>query len=89
MMRSPRWRMTGPQLSGVVFGLFVVMVIAMLSTRSCSAPPQVEIVIDTVYCDTLPQPRVKMQDPKQKTKKVRREPQKPQSRDYLDERVSE
>lgn len=46
---AKRFRLNGPQLAGVTFGLAVLLIAALAASRGCSSPtPQVVVVVDTV-----------------------------------------
>ncbi len=86
-MTNSKWYMTGPQLAGLVFGLFIVLAITLFSARSCSAPQQAVITVDTIFIDTTKRP----EKPKKMRKERKLSPDKkpqPIQRNYRDEVVN-
>ena len=86
---AKRFRLTGPQLSGITFGLVVLLLTALAAHRGCSAPQQQTVVV----VDTVIQPDTAHKAPKKKRTRKPRRPRKPvtppQQRDFLADTVVE
>ena len=82
---AKRFRLTGPQLSGITFGLVVLLLTALAAHRGCSAPQQQTVVV----VDTVIQPDTAHKAPKKKRTSKPRKPRAskpvmpPQQRDFL------
>lgn len=93
-MKKTPLRMTGPQLAGVVFGLFIIVVVALVAARGFGKPSQEPVVVrDTVAGTAAATDSTKAQKPHKPRKSTRR--LKPEARhlqlagrDHLDEIVS-
>ena len=88
---AKRFRLTGPQLSGITFGLVVLLLTALAAHHGCSAPQQQTVVV----VDTVIQPDTAHKAPKKKrTRKPRKQRANkpvtpPQQRDFLADTVVE
>lgn len=86
---AKRFRLTGPQLSGITFGLVVLLLTALAAHRGCSAPRQQAVVV----VDTVIQPDTAKKAPKKKRSRKPRKPRAkkptapPQQRDFLADTV--
>ena len=88
---AKRFRLTGPQLSGITFGLVVLLLTALAAHHGCSAPQQQTVVV----VDTVIQPDTAHKAPKRKRTRKPRKPRAnkpvmpPQQRDFLADTVVE
>lgn len=88
---AKRFRLTGPQLSGITFALVVLLLTALATHHGCSAPQQQTVVV----VDTVIQPDTATKAPKKKRTRKPRKPRAskpvmpPQQRDFLADTVVE
>ncbi|MGN0223798.1 MAG: hypothetical protein ACI4AM_07205, partial [Muribaculaceae bacterium] len=85
---AKRFRLTGPQLSGITFGLVVLLLTALAAHRGCSAPQQQTVVV----VDTVIQPDTARKAPKKKRSRkprAKKPATPPQQRDFLADTVVE
>ena len=88
---AKRFRLTGPQLAGITFGLVVLLLTALAAHRGCSAPQQHTVVV----VDTVIQPDTAKHAPKKKRSRKPRKPRAskpvmpPQQRAFLADTVVE